>query len=104
MTRINTDPESILRNVSHRGTENTEKSKEKRSNRILCVLRVSVRDRFGNPKIPLALRRGGLTPIMAIMTKVATSSTASADVEIYLTADAFFRASLPTALTFDDVS
>src|SRR5882672_11472921 len=41
---------------------------------------------------------------MAIMTKVATPSTASADAEFYLPADAFFRASLPTALTFDDVS
>ena len=41
---------------------------------------------------------------MAIMTKVATSSTSGADPEFYLPADAFFRASLPTALTFDDVS
>jgi IMP dehydrogenase len=42
---------------------------------------------------------------MAIMTKVATPpSTASADSEFYLPADAFFRANLPTALTFDDVS
>ncbi len=41
------------------------------------------------------------------MTKVAKSSTAqaaSADAEFYLPADAFFRANLPTALTFDDVS
>ncbi len=38
------------------------------------------------------------------MTKVAKSSTAGADAEFYLPADAFFRASLPTALTFDDVS
>jgi IMP dehydrogenase len=41
------------------------------------------------------------------MTKVATSSSsssASADSEFYLPADAFFRANLPTALTFDDVS
>ncbi|MDB6168764.1 MAG: malate dehydrogenase [Verrucomicrobia bacterium] len=37
------------------------------------------------------------------MTKVAKSST-GADAEFYLPADAFFRASLPTALTFDDVS
>ncbi|MDB6094055.1 MAG: malate dehydrogenase [Verrucomicrobia bacterium] len=41
---------------------------------------------------------------MATMTKVAKSSTSGADAEFYLTADAFFRASLPTALTFDDVS
>jgi IMP dehydrogenase len=45
------------------------------------------------------------------MTKVATTSTArsdsamaGADVDFYLPADAFFRANLPTALTFDDVS
>jgi IMP dehydrogenase len=41
------------------------------------------------------------------MTKVASSSTAaaaSADAEFFLPADAFFRANLPTALTFDDVS
>ena len=41
------------------------------------------------------------------MTKVATpsaSSIASADAEFYLPADAFFRANIPTALTFDDVS
>ena len=41
------------------------------------------------------------------MTKVATHSTGAAgspDAEFYLPADAFFRANLPTALTFDDVS
>ena len=40
------------------------------------------------------------------MTKVATHSTgaAGADSEFYLPADAFFRASVPVALTFDDVS
>jgi IMP dehydrogenase len=49
------------------------------------------------------------------MTKVATTHTsagakseadvlAQADTEFYLPADAFFRANLPTALTFDDVS
>ena len=40
------------------------------------------------------------------MTKVAThsASAAASDVEYYLPADAFFRANLPTALTFDDVS
>jgi IMP dehydrogenase len=41
------------------------------------------------------------------MTKVAkptTAQVASADAEYYLPADAFFRANLPTALTFDDVS
>lgn len=37
------------------------------------------------------------------MTKVAKKST-SADAQFYLPADAFFRANLPTALTFDDVS
>jgi IMP dehydrogenase len=44
---------------------------------------------------------------MAIMTQVATPSSldaAAADAEFYLPADAFFRANLPTALTFDDVS
>jgi IMP dehydrogenase len=38
------------------------------------------------------------------MTKVATSLTSNAEAEFYLPADAFFRANLPTALTFDDVS
>src|SRR6187399_799887 len=51
------------------------------------------------------------------MTKVATSSvypisaadlsqkaSAGADAEFYLSADDFFRANIPTALTFDDVS
>ncbi len=38
------------------------------------------------------------------MTKVATSSSLDADAEFYLPADTFFRASIPTALTFDDVS
>ena len=38
------------------------------------------------------------------MTKVASSTTASVDADFYLQADAFFRANLPTALTFDDVS
>jgi len=38
------------------------------------------------------------------MTKVATPSASSADADFYLPADAFFRANLPTALTFDDVS
>src|SRR3954462_316512 len=40
------------------------------------------------------------------MTKVATthSSGRGTDGEFYLPADAFFRANLPTALTFDDVS
>jgi IMP dehydrogenase len=51
---------------------------------------------------------------MAIMTKVATSSAKKAarsvqasdkaDSTFYLPADAFFRANMPTALTFDDVS
>ncbi|MEO6569157.1 MAG: IMP dehydrogenase [Opitutaceae bacterium] len=38
------------------------------------------------------------------MTKVATPSSTASDSEFYLPADAFFRANLPTALTFDDVS
>lgn len=41
------------------------------------------------------------------MTKVATthtSATAGIDADFYLPADAFFRANLPMALTFDDVS
>jgi IMP dehydrogenase len=40
------------------------------------------------------------------MTKVASHSASAAapDTEYYLPADAFFRANLPTALTFDDVS
>jgi IMP dehydrogenase len=38
------------------------------------------------------------------MTKVATPSTTGIDADFYLPADAFFRANLPTALTFDDVS
>ncbi|MBL9212273.1 MAG: IMP dehydrogenase [Opitutaceae bacterium] len=38
------------------------------------------------------------------MTKVAMSTAATADAEFYLPADAFFRANIPTALTFDDVS
>jgi len=38
------------------------------------------------------------------MTKAATSPAHAIDAEFYLTADAFFRQNLPTALTFDDVS
>jgi IMP dehydrogenase len=38
------------------------------------------------------------------MNKVAPSSISSADADFYLPAEAFFRASAPTALTFDDVS
>jgi IMP dehydrogenase len=38
------------------------------------------------------------------MTKVASSSSAGADADFYLNAEAFFRANIPTALTFDDVS
>jgi len=54
-----------------------------------------------------ALRLRRPTPFTAIMTQVATPSAldaAAADAEFYLPADAFFRANLPTALTFDDVS
>lgn len=38
------------------------------------------------------------------MTKVATTPARAIDADFYLTADAFFRSNLPTALTFDDVS
>jgi len=38
------------------------------------------------------------------MTKVASPATHPADADFYLSADDFFRANLPTALTFDDVS
>jgi len=38
------------------------------------------------------------------MTTVAHSSITGADADFYLPADAFFRASIPVALTFDDVS
>src|SRR5471030_2620460 len=38
------------------------------------------------------------------MSEVATPSSSAFDAECYLAADAFFPASLPTALTFDDVS
>ena len=38
------------------------------------------------------------------MTKVASPPAHAIDAEFYLSADAFFRANLPTALTFDDVS
>ncbi|HEU5079877.1 MAG TPA: IMP dehydrogenase [Opitutaceae bacterium] len=38
------------------------------------------------------------------MTQVANSASHAIDEEFYQPADAFFRASLPTALTFDDVS
>src|ERR1700679_2315366 len=38
------------------------------------------------------------------MSKVAKKSTLSVDSQFYLSADQFFRASIPTALTFDDVT
>ena len=38
------------------------------------------------------------------MNKVATTSAEASDAAFYQTADAFFRANLPVALTFDDVS
>jgi IMP dehydrogenase len=38
------------------------------------------------------------------MSKVASKSQSTADGQFYLPADAFFRASVPTALTFDDVT
>jgi len=38
------------------------------------------------------------------MSKVAKKTKSSVDAQFYLPADAFFRASIPTALTFDDVT
>src|ERR1700690_4310829 len=38
------------------------------------------------------------------MSEFATPPASSVDAEFFLPADAFFRANLPTALTFDDVS
>ena len=38
------------------------------------------------------------------MSKVAKKSTSSVDTQFYLSADQSFRASVPTALTFDDVT
>ena len=38
------------------------------------------------------------------MSKVAKKSQSKADSQFYLPADEFFRASIPTALTFDDVT
>ena len=38
------------------------------------------------------------------MSKVATPPASDVDAEFFLPAEAFFRANLPTALTFDDVS
>ncbi|HTJ78182.1 MAG TPA: IMP dehydrogenase [Rariglobus sp.] len=38
------------------------------------------------------------------MTKVASNFASASDADFYQTADAFFRANLPVALTFDDVS
>lgn len=53
-----------------------------------------------------ALRGQSSTSFLATMTKVAISASPalSPDEEFYLPAGAFFRANLPTALTFDDVS
>src|ERR1700734_3667405 len=38
------------------------------------------------------------------MNKVAKKAQSAADTQFYLSADEFFRASVPTALTFDDVT
>jgi IMP dehydrogenase len=55
-------------------------------------------------EIPLELSGATINPLTAIMTKIATPAINAIDSEFYLPADAFFRANLPTALTFDDVS
>jgi IMP dehydrogenase len=55
-------------------------------------------------EFPLELSATTITSLAAIMTTVATSHAHAIDSEFYLPADAFFRANLPTALTFDDVS
>jgi len=55
-------------------------------------------------KISIEIFRTAIISIVATMTKVALPATHSADAEFYLPADEFFRSSLPTALTFDDVS
>ena len=55
-------------------------------------------------KISIEVFPGAIISIVATMTKVASPATHPADAEFYLAADEFFRSSLPTALTFDDVS
>jgi len=55
-------------------------------------------------KISIEVFRGTNISIVATMTKVASPDTHPADAAFYLSADQFFPASLPTALTFDDVS
>jgi len=55
-------------------------------------------------KISIEVFRAAIISIVATMTKVASPATHPADAELYLSADEFFRSSLPTALTFDDVS
>src|SRR6266542_5181668 len=59
----------------------------------------STQNKNNLPFAPRALFRS-----RQLMTKVATSTTLGTDADFYLGADAFFRANLPTALTFDDVS
>jgi IMP dehydrogenase len=84
---------TILKNKSLRGYDHP----------ITSYIRTPTR----KPDFLFALRFQPPTPFTAIMTKVAKSSPtaiAPADAEFYLPADAFFRANLPTALTFDDVS
>ncbi len=55
-------------------------------------------------KITIEVFCGTNIPIVATMTKVASPALHPADAAFYLPADQFFPASLPTALTFDDVS
>jgi IMP dehydrogenase len=55
-------------------------------------------------KFDLPFSGTGLLRSRQLMTKVATPFATAFDAEFYQTADAFFRANLPVALTFDDVS
>lgn len=59
---------------------------------------------LSGPNFPIELGLADLISIAAIMIKVAPSATHAIDAEFYQPSDAFFRASLPIALTFDDVS
>lgn len=56
------------------------------------------------PNFPVELRDEAIISIAATMTKVASPATHAIDADFYQSADAFFRANLPVALTFDDVS
>src|SRR5262245_16880114 len=67
---------------------------------------------FALTNFPLLSATERLLRSWQLMTKVATihasggttDALAKADADFYLPAEAFFRASLPTALTYDDVS